>query len=129
MSPSTLGQTAPTPPHMLNGSGPSASTPSRSQLDPKLFPDGLKTSGQHPPIEEQLYPYSAFPKEITGPTLWTAPDYKDHPERWTHPFTEDEVAELSKAADDFIASGVPLTGMTRVSPFGGPSGTVLEFDD
>lgn len=116
MSPSTLGQTAPTAPHLLNGSGPSAPVPAaQSQLDPKLFPDGLKTSGQHPPIEEQLYPYSAFPKEITGPTLWTASDYKDHPERWTHPFTEEEVAELSKAADDYIASGIPLTGMTRVS--------------
>lgn len=79
-----------------------------------IFPDGIKTSGQHPPIYDQLKPYSAFPKEITGPTVWKAEDYKNNPERWTHPFSEDEVQELGQAADKFISDGTPLTGISQV---------------
>ncbi|KAG9558049.1 Clavaminate synthase-like protein, partial [Aureobasidium melanogenum] len=80
---------------------------------PKVFPDGVKTAGQFDPIYNQLAPYSAFPKEITGPTVWHAEEYKNNPERWTHPFSDDEIAEISKAADDFIASATPLTGITK----------------
>lgn len=79
-----------------------------------LFPDGIKTSGQHPPQYNQLQPYSSFPKGITGPTVWTADDYANNPERWTHHFTEQEIAEMSDAADEFIAAGTPLTGITKV---------------
>lgn len=79
-----------------------------------IFPDGIKTSGQHPPQYDQLQSYSSFPKEITGPTVWTAKDYTNNPERWTHHFTEEEIAEMSDAADTFIAAGTPLTGMTKV---------------
>lgn len=79
-----------------------------------VFPDGIKTSGQCPPVAEQLAPYSAFPKEITGQTIWNPADYKNSPETWTHPFSEEEVAEMSKAADHFIASSTPLTGITKV---------------
>ncbi|EMC95192.1 hypothetical protein BAUCODRAFT_530457 [Baudoinia panamericana UAMH 10762] len=84
-----------------------------SGLDKKLFPDGLKTSGQHPPDYSLVRPYDAFPKQITGQTVWQAEDYQQHPERWTHIFSDEEVAELGEAADNFIASGVPLTGMTK----------------
>jgi hypothetical protein len=80
-----------------------------------IFPDGLKTTGQHPPIYELLRPFSEFPKEITGPTLWKSEEYRDHPEKWTHRFTNEEIAELSNAADAFIASKTPLTGISRVS--------------
>jgi hypothetical protein len=31
-----------------------------------VFPDGIKTSGQHEPLYDQLRSYSEFPKEITG---------------------------------------------------------------
>ncbi|KAL1953055.1 hypothetical protein VTO42DRAFT_3727 [Malbranchea cinnamomea] len=78
-----------------------------------IFPDGLKTTGQHEPIYELLRPFSDFPKEITGPTVWTAEEYKNAPEKWTHWFTEEEIAELSEAADAFIASGTPLTGISK----------------
>ncbi|KAI1916164.1 hypothetical protein LOZ12_001195 [Ophidiomyces ophidiicola] len=78
-----------------------------------LFPDGLKTTGQHPPIYEQVKPFSEFPKEITGPTVWEAADYKDCPEKWVHWFTEEELAELSATADAFMASGTPLTGISK----------------
>ena len=82
-----------------------------------LFPDGLKTSGQHAPTPSLLTPPSLFPKEITGPTVWKAEDYRDNPERWTHVFSASEVDELGRAADEFIASGRPLTGMAKVCLF------------
>jgi hypothetical protein len=78
-----------------------------------IFPDGIRTSGQHPPIYSALKEYSEFPKEISGPTVWVAQDYKDQPERWTHPFTADEIQELGHAADQFISSGTPLTGISQ----------------
>ncbi|KAK4236174.1 hypothetical protein C8A03DRAFT_45787 [Achaetomium macrosporum] len=78
-----------------------------------IFPDGIRTSGQHPPLYHLLKPYSSFPKEITGPTVWQASDFTTHPERWIHRFTPLEVSELSAAADAFIASGTPLTGISQ----------------
>jgi len=98
-----LTETAPTPPHQLQ------SVPANKAI----FPDGIKTSGQHPPIYSLLCPYEDFPKEITGPTVWKAEDYVNNPERWTHPFSEEEIAELSQAADNFIKSGTPLTGISK----------------
>jgi len=90
-------------------------TTAPSPTAPKhLFPDGLKTSGQHNPTYDLLTPPSLFPKEISGPTVWKAEDYRDHPERWTHVFSASEVEELGKAADGFIAGGRPLTGMAKV---------------
>jgi hypothetical protein len=79
-----------------------------------VFPDGIKTSGQTPPNYDQLKPYDAFPKEITGKTVWHAEEFKNNPEKWTHRFTEEEVQELSDTADAFIASSTPLTGITKV---------------
>jgi hypothetical protein len=80
-----------------------------------IFPDGIRTSGQHNPIYDLLRPYEDFPKEISGPTLWKKEDYENNPERWTHPFTPEEIEELSQTADAFIASGTPLTGISKVS--------------
>ncbi|TPX14635.1 uncharacterized protein E0L32_005327 [Thyridium curvatum] len=78
-----------------------------------IFPDGIRTSGQQPPIYELLKPYSEFPKHITGPTVWKKEDYIDHADRWIHAFTDDEVQEISDAADKFIESGIPLTGIAK----------------
>ena len=99
-----LTETAPAPPHTLS------ETPVVSKA---VFPDELKTSGQHPPIYDRIRPYSDFPKEINGPTVWKAEDYRNNPERWTHVFSDEEIAELSKASDDFIASETPLTGIKK----------------
>lgn len=87
--------------------------PTPPNLDRNLFPDGLVTSGQHNPIPTLLRPYSDFPKQITGPTVWRAEDYRDHPDRWTHIFTPAQITELDYAATTFLASGTPLTGMTK----------------
>ncbi|KAF2129859.1 taurine catabolism dioxygenase-like protein TauD [Dothidotthia symphoricarpi CBS 119687] len=106
MAPS-LTASAPTPPHHL------PQPPTTKTVTPSLFPDGLRTSGQHDPLYAKIQPYSAFPTSITGPTAWRASDYASHPERWTHHFSEGEISEISSAADAFIASGEPLTGITR----------------
>ncbi|KAF7870058.1 uncharacterized protein EAF02_009248 [Botrytis sinoallii] len=105
MAPSLL-NTQPIAPHQL-------SSPSQKTIDRKVFPDGIKTSGQHPPLYDQLRPYSDFPKEITGETVWKAEDYINNPERWVHVFNEEEIAELSAVADKFIADKIPLTGISQ----------------
>ena len=113
MSPSILHSEEPFHSHKVNGKATVEATD--PPADRRYFPDGLKTSGQHPVLETAVYPYEAFPKEITGPTVWRKEDYQNQPDRWTHPFTDAEVSELGKAADDFIASGKPLTALERVS--------------
>ena len=85
----------------------------KSTVSKAVFPDGVKTSGQHPPLYLELKDYSEFPEHITGPTVWNPEDYENNPERWTHQFTDDELSELSAAADDFRASNTPLVGISK----------------
>lgn len=73
-----------------------------------------RTSGQHNPIYAALAPYAAFPTKIAGPTLWHKEDYQDAPEKWIHPFSADEIAELGATADAFIEGGKELTAITKV---------------
>jgi len=107
MAPSVL-ETQPTAPHNL-------SSPAQKVVGTKIFPDGIKTSGQHPPLYDQLRPYSEFPKEITGETVWKSEDYANNPERWIHVFNDEQIAELSGAADKFLADKTPLTGISKAS--------------
>lgn len=79
-----------------------------------VFPDGIKTSGQFDPIYDHIRPYSDFPIRITGPTVWEAGDYAKNAQQWTHRFSDEEVEEMSSAADAFMASETPLTGITKV---------------
>ena len=99
----------------LTESFPNHTPTIEKQVSPSIFPDGIKTSGQHPPLYHQLSPYEVFPHEITGPTVWNAGDYRNNPERWTHWFTDEEIAELSEAADKFRDAGIPLTGISKVA--------------
>ncbi|RMJ21845.1 hypothetical protein PHISP_07279 [Aspergillus sp. HF37] len=87
--------------------------PSLADAPLDIFPDGLKTTGQHPPLYDQLQPFARFPTHISGPTVWKTEDYKSNPEKWTYVFTGDDIAELSAAADAFLAGKIPLTGITR----------------
>ncbi|CBX98286.1 similar to Taurine catabolism dioxygenase TauD [Plenodomus lingam JN3] len=103
-----LTSAAPTAPHEL-----SPQTTTTDKAHKSVFPDGIRTSGQHEPIYSQLRPYSDFPTEIIGPTAWTKDDYAPHPSRWTHVFSASEIDEISAAADAFLASDTPLTGITR----------------
>lgn len=97
----------PTAPHQL-------SKVDNKVVDRNIFPDGIKTSGQHPPLYHALSPYSDFPREITGPTVWKAEDYINNPERWVHKFSEEEIEELSTVADEFLANKIPLIGISQV---------------
>ena len=83
----------------------------KAAVDTSVFPDGIKTSGQLDPVYERLHPYADFPKEISGPTHWKASDYDGRAETWSHVFSEQELADLSRAADEFAAAGEPLTGI------------------
>jgi len=78
-----------------------------------IFPDGYKTTGQKAPVYSLVQPYENFPKNISGPTVWKADDFRDAPEKWTHAFTDDEIAEIGEAADKFIEAGLPLTGISK----------------
>lgn len=108
MAPSLL-DTQPTAPHELF-------KPQQKVVDKKIFPDGIKTSGQHPPLYDLLRPYSDFPKEIAGESVWKAEDYVNNPERWVHVLNEEEISELSDVADKFLADKTPLTGISQVGP-------------
>ena len=109
MAPGVLLDDTAEAPHTLSAKRPNSDAPR------DIWPDGIRTSGQHPPIYSKLKSYSDFPKEITGSTVWKAEDYTNNPERWVHRLTEDEIAELGAAADEFMASGQPLTGITKDS--------------
>ncbi|KAF7715054.1 Taurine catabolism dioxygenase [Penicillium ucsense] len=86
-----------------------------SHVDLTVFPDGLKTSGQHAPVASQVRPYTSFPKVQSGPTVWKAEDFCEHRERWTHTFTPEEIEELSNATDNFIKQDLPLTGISQTN--------------
>lgn len=79
-----------------------------------VFPDGLRTSGQHPPVYSQVRPHKDFPLIHTGPTVWKAEDYRDCPELWTHRFSAEEIREIGRASDEFIHNETPLTGISKV---------------
>ncbi|VUC24805.1 unnamed protein product [Clonostachys rosea] len=92
----------------------------RTKLDVKpksgLFPDGYKTTGQQPPLYEEIHPYSDFPKEITGITAWVKYDLQGTPERealWKHPLTKEELEDISTAAENFMSSGRDLNEMCK----------------
>lgn len=82
-------------------------------VNKSIFPDGYKTSGQQEPVYSSIKSYDEFPKEITGQTVWTPNDYKNNPEKWTHAFSDSEIAEIGASADNFMASGLPLTAITK----------------
>lgn len=106
MAPSILSE-QPTAPHLL-------SERDNNNAPRSIFPDGIRTSGQLEPEYQDLQPYDAFPKEITGPTVWSPEEYQHSPEKWVHRFTPVQVAELGATADSFIKQGIPLTGISQV---------------
>lgn len=121
MAPSLL-ETQPIAPHEL-------SNPQHKVVDRKIFPDGIKTSGQHPPLYDKLRPYSDFPKEITGESLWKPEDYVNNPERWVHVFSEEEIAELSDVADRFLANKSPLNGISKVASYSSSATVTFAYSD
>lgn len=74
----------------------------------------ILTSGQHDPLYDVLAPYEAYPKEITGRSLWKAEDFRKSPESWTYWWTPEQLEALSKTADEFLAAKRSLTTITKV---------------
>jgi len=73
------------------------------------------TSGQHEPVPELLAPYSAFPKEITGPTVWKREEFINDTSKWQHRWTPELIAELEQSYEEFKARGVELPQINKVS--------------
>ena len=71
MAPALTSQ-APTAPHEL---GAKKAFPNH-KAPRDIYPDGIKTSGQHPPLYDVLHPYEDFPREITGSTVWNVEEYR-----------------------------------------------------
>lgn len=73
------------------------------------------TSGQHEPIPDLIAPYESFPKVIIGPTVWKREEFLEDTSRWQHRWTSEQIAELEKSYDAFVASGLDLPSINKVS--------------
>lgn len=82
---------------------------------PIAVPTYQLTSGQHEPDFSLIQDYSAFPKKIEGPTVWTAEQYRNSPELWQQTWTEEQIQDLEKSYDEFVASGKDITQITKAS--------------
>lgn len=45
--------------------------------------------------------------------MWHRDDYQNHPERWIHNWSSEEVSQIEVAADNFEKTGLALTAITR----------------
>jgi len=109
MAPVAVSAAAPVAPHQLKTpnfvSTPSVASSSR--------PKNVLTSGQVEPDHSLLQPYSAFPKEITGPTVWTKEQFEDDPSLWKRRWSDEQIALLEEAYANFEATGRGLPEITR----------------
>jgi hypothetical protein len=73
------------------------------------------TSGQHEPVPELITPYELFPKEITGPTVWKREEFIQDTSRWQYRWSAEQITELEKSYETFLASGLDLPSINKVS--------------
>lgn len=71
------------------------------------------TSGQYEPLFDELVPYEQFPDRVDGPTLWVKEDYQNSPEKWQYRFTQQDIQDIGRAADDFTARGRQLVDISK----------------
>lgn len=87
------------------------------KLDPKeivrLQRERDLTSGQEPPLFNELVPFSEWPDYIDGPTVWTKDQLEDSPDKWQYPLTDEDIEDLLQAADRFLANGNKLTDISK----------------
>jgi hypothetical protein len=105
---------APAIDQLTQPSGQASTKANSKAVELSIFPDGIKTSGQHDPNYDQIRPYEDFPQQIpaTAPTYWEANDYATNPSLWQHPFSPEELSSLSTAADAFMSQDLPLTAVS-----------------
>ena len=53
-----------------------------------------------------------FPKQISGPSIWTGAEMQNDPS-WKIEWSENQIAELNKAAHHFLSLGMPLEQITK----------------
>lgn len=84
-----------------------------NRFDPIVH--GCLLSCAHIPISVE--PYEAFPQEVTGPTLWTADDYRSESAKpkWVRWWSADEISQIEAASKLWKESGRPLTEIEQVS--------------
>ncbi|WOO84275.1 Taurine hydroxylase-like protein SAT17 [Vanrija pseudolonga] len=75
----------------------------------------LLTSGQHEPLFDILTPYEQFPKEVTGPTVWTKEEFESNPKAWKWRWTPEQIADLEAAYDEWEKTGKSLPEINRDS--------------
>lgn len=75
----------------------------------------ILTSGQYDIDETVLTPYEDLPKKIEGPTVWTKEEYgkEENKEKWVRRWTDEEIEQFEKAAQDWVASGRPHEEIER----------------
>jgi hypothetical protein len=75
------------------------------------------SAGQHEPVASLIQPYSAFPKKITGPTLWTREELINDEGRWKFQWTPELIRELEEAYDAWTERQEDLPTIRRVCLF------------
>ncbi|GMK54282.1 hypothetical protein CspeluHIS016_0108680 [Cutaneotrichosporon spelunceum] len=78
----------------------------------KGFNKGI-TAGMLEPNHDLVQPYSAFPKKITGKTVWTREDFVDDESLWKRSWSAEHVASLEAAYDAWAAKGLTLPEIDR----------------
>jgi hypothetical protein len=73
------------------------------------------SAGQTEPVAELIQPFSKFPVQVTGPTVWKAEDYRQNPELWQKTWSAEQISDLETAFEAFEKSGKPLTAISKVS--------------
>ena len=53
-----------------------------------------------------------FPKQISGPSIWTGTEMQND-QSWKIEWSENQIAELNKAAHHFLSLGKPLEQITK----------------
>lgn len=84
-----------------------------------LKPKVELTAGQCEPVDSLIQPYAAFPKDVTGPTLWTKEELYADESRWKYRWTPELVAELEASYAEWVRLGQTLPQISKVSGFRG----------
>ncbi|CAK9786290.1 Clavaminate synthase-like protein [Cutaneotrichosporon oleaginosum] len=89
-----------------------ASIPPLPAAPLKSFDKGI-TQGMLEPLHELVQPYSAFPKKITGKTVWRREDFLNDETLWKRFWTPENVASLEASYDAWAAKGLSLPEIDR----------------
>jgi hypothetical protein len=91
-----------------------AAVPPLPAVPLKNFNKGI-TQGMLEPLHELVQPYSAFPKQITGKTVWKREDFINDESLWKRQWSPEHVASLEAAYDAWAAKNLSLPEIDRVS--------------